>query len=145
MKRSKKALSNFVNKHSKVSKMSIVFDRKNKMKEFITNPRSVLCVLKYWRAGGVQTKVCVRERDLLLKLTGTMKLKCGCQRNPTGEQVSWRGANKFVVVCCKDAFSLNSHCNFAFCPLCAIEVKEKIFASNNNGSSMRAKRSRTKF
>jgi hypothetical protein len=81
MKRSKKALSNFVNKHSKVSKMSIVFDRKNKMKEFITNPRSVLCVLKYWRAGGVQIKVCVRERDLLLKLTGTMKLKCGCQRN----------------------------------------------------------------
>ena len=62
-----------------------------------------------------------------------------------GKQVSWRGANKFGVVCCKDAFSLNSHCNFAFCPLCAIEVKEKIFASNNNGSSMRAKRSRTKF
>ena len=30
MKRSKKALSNFVNKHSKVSKMSIVFDRKTK-------------------------------------------------------------------------------------------------------------------
>ena len=30
MKRSKKALSNSVNKHSKVSKMSIVFDRKTK-------------------------------------------------------------------------------------------------------------------
>ena len=32
MKRSKKGLSNFVNKHKKVRKMNIVFDRKFKLK-----------------------------------------------------------------------------------------------------------------
>ena len=34
------------------------------MKECITNPGYVLCVLKYWRMGRVKTKVVVREKDL---------------------------------------------------------------------------------
>ena len=61
---------------------------------------------------------------------------------PTGEKVSWRGANQFGVACCKDAFSPKSHCKFAFCPPCAIEVRGKLFASNNNAGGGRSKRSR---
>ena len=61
---------------------------------------------------------------------------------PTGEQIRWRGSNKFGVVYCKGAFSIHSHYKFAFCPLCAIKVREKIFPTNNNGSVKGARRSR---
>ena len=61
---------------------------------------------------------------------------------PTEKQFIWKGSNPFGVVCCKDAFSIHSHCKFAFCPLCVIEVREKIFATNQNGRVRGARRSR---
>ena len=89
----------------------------------------------------VDKGVCSGKRPVV-KTNRNYEIEVWVPEEPTGEQVSWRGANKFGVVCCKDAFSMNSHCKIAFCPLCDIKVREKIFASNNNGSSMRAKISR---
>ena len=43
---------------------------------------------------------------------------------PREELISWRGTNVFSVVCCKDAFSVESDCKFAFCPKCQIDVRE---------------------
>ena len=45
---------------------------------------------------------------------------------PTGKMCQWKGENKFRVICCKEAFSTNSSCKFAFCPYCAIAVREEL-------------------
>ena len=43
---------------------------------------------------------------------------------PKEEQIRWRGANAFSILCYKDAFSVESDCKFAFCPKCQINVRE---------------------
>ena len=45
---------------------------------------------------------------------------------PAGKRCQWKGENKFRVICCKEAFSTNSSCQFAFCPHCAISVREEL-------------------
>ena len=64
---------------------------------------------------------------------------------PREERVLWRGANKFAIVCCKDAFSREVKCKFAFCPTCGVKAREKVQTegkSSNTGSYSRAKRIR---
>ena len=89
----------------------------------------------------MQTKVWVKKKPVD-KTSRKYETDVWVPVEPTEEQIRWRGSNKFGVVCCKDAFSIHSHCKFAFCPLCVIEVREKIFATNNNGSVRGARRSR---
>lgn len=44
---------------------------------------------------------------------------------PTEMDCEWGGKNKFRIICCKDAFSINSACKFACCPQCAMDIQDK--------------------
>ena len=64
---------------------------------------------------------------------------------PKEEQIRWRGANIFAIVCCKDAFSCEVKCKFAFCPTCGVKVRQKVETEgnrSNTGNNSRLKRSR---
>ena len=54
---------------------------------------------------------------------------------PTGDEVQWKGGNKFHVECCIDAFSKESDCKFAFCPVCSVTVRD-VIVGEDGGSSI---------
>ena len=63
---------------------------------------------------------------------------------PTGTNCVWNGKNKFRVICCKEAFSIKSTCKFAFCPQCAVKVREDVEkeCDEEPGENKRARSSR---